>query len=355
MDYPPHLLMGTLTSLGTWATPWVGAAKCAAFLFAVVTMPMIRSLKDMVVRSALFLSPMVAYALEHSQSELLIFSAACFGCAILQRPGRSRYFGYAAFFFAAMLKFFPAVLIVLAARESLSRFFIVTILFATAALGILSIHSDGLPVMLGNLPVSLPFSGGFGMRNLAAGLVNIGPSYFTARPWLENAITLAGLAVYMVAVAAILRNQPLRQAIRCIPAETALFGCAGGILALGFFIAIVNIAYRGIELLLLVPALCQLASVPNNPAIKAAARVTLGVMLFVFWFDPIRSAMGIQSAATITPLQFLVWLLHEIAWWWLFVAAGVVAGALALDFRSVQTLRLLGRRLVSLPSIQRET
>jgi hypothetical protein len=355
MNYPPILILGAKTGLGIGATPWVGCIKCLAFLGGLAILPATRSCSELIIRCAASLSPIVVFALERGQSELLIFSATALGCALLMRQGRVRYLGYVAFFFAAMIKFYPVTLVISSAREPIWRCFLIMGAFAAAATGALLIHSDGLPFVLRHLPPAGPFSGAFGMSNFADGLASLGPSYFVAWPWLKSAITLAWVLTVVVAVIGFLRNRDLRKAIRNITDDAALSGYAGGILTLTVSLATVSVAYRGIEFLLLLPALCQLAPLLQNRSARIGICFTLGVTLFVFWSDPIREALGLYSAAHLTTVQFLFWLLHEAAWWWLFVTAGVIVSAISMDFRSFETLNLLTNRFLFPPSLERKT
>src|SRR3954447_26048258 len=115
--YSPLWLAIVPRSLGTGATGWVGASLDLLFLlsFTVVLRP--RTALELFILGAAAVSPTTVYALERANNDLVIFLLVICGAMLFTLPRPYRLFSYGLFVTAGLLKYYPLVLLVLAARE----------------------------------------------------------------------------------------------------------------------------------------------------------------------------------------------------------------------------------------------
>ena len=101
-----------------------------------------------------------------------------------------------------------------------------------------------------------------------------------------------------------------------------LFLLIGAILICGCFFSGVNVAYRGVHLLFVLPAMLILArEAPLPGARRLFGRATWAILL-VLWDMPVRRIVAAVFGGQAYPIQgslalYSVWLARELAWWFL--------------------------------------
>jgi hypothetical protein len=320
--YSPLWLAIVPGSLGTSATGWVGASLDLLFLlsFTVVLRP--RTARELFILGAAAVSPTTVYALERANNDLVIFLLVICGAMLFTIPRPYRLFSYGLFVTAGLLKYYPLVLLVLAAREGRRDGLVIAgaVLLALVFLAVafypeLSLAAASIP------PGASFFTDAFSARNLPFGFAEaLGKG--VSRALIAGALlsALSGLAV-----ARTLRTLRLlgREQLDWAAGETQ-FLVIGGLLVAACFFAGQNVNYRGIFLLPVVAGLVCLHRSVKDPEIRRFCGQMIAAVLFIMWEEFFRRVLhavispapgeGLSSRA-----EVFFWVGRELVWWWLVV------------------------------------
>jgi hypothetical protein len=320
--YSPLWLAIVPGSLGTGATGWVGASLDLLFLlsFTVVLRP--RTAGELFILGAAAVSPMTVYALERANNDLVIFLLVICGARLFTIPRPYRLFSYGLFVTAGLLKYYPLVLLVLAAREG-RRDGLVIAGAVILALGFLAVaFSPELSLAAASIPPGASFfTDAFSARNLPFGFAEaLGKGVSPALIAGSLLSALCGLAV-----ARTLRTLRLlgREQLDWATGETQ-FLVIGGLLVAACFFAGQNVNYRGIFLLPVVAGLVCLHRSVKDPEVRRFCGQMIAAVLFIMWEEFFRRALhavispvpgeGLSSRA-----EVFFWVGRELVWWWLVV------------------------------------
>jgi hypothetical protein len=320
--YSPLWLAIVPGSLGTSATGWVGASLDLLFLlsFTVVLRP--RTARELFILGAAAVSPTTVYALERANNDLVIFLPVICGAMLFTIPRPYRLFSYGLFVTAGLLKYYPLVLLVLAAREGRRDGLVIAgaVLLALVFLAVafypeLSLAAASIP------PGASFFTDAFSARNLPFGFAEaLGKGVSRALIAGSLLSALSGLAV-----ARTLRTLRLlgREQLDWAAGETQ-FLVIGGLLVAACFFAGQNVNYRGIFLLPVVAGLVCLHRSVKDPEIRRFCGQMIAAVLFIMWEEFFRRALhavispapgeGLSSRA-----EVFFWVGRELVWWWLVV------------------------------------
>jgi hypothetical protein len=263
-------------------------------------------------------SSVVAFALERTNVDLLVFLQAMLAVALTRRNWPLRAAGYGVALLAGMLKFYPVTLLILAVRERLEVFVAVGI----AALGVLAIWFalDGTEILRGmaNIPTTSYFDDNvFGMRNLPFGLAQIFDLPQPAAVALLIALLIAMLASALV----LARQDVLRSRVRSLTDAEATFLLVGGVLLVSCFLAAQNGLYRAIHFLFVLPGLTAMARIGGGRGFDGVLLGTVALITALMWNSSIRMliyAAVAKLGVSIRPdsmAHFNVWLVRELVWW----------------------------------------
>jgi hypothetical protein len=320
--YSPLWLAIVPGSLGTSATGWVGASLDLLFLlsFTVVLRP--RTARELFILGAAAVSPTTVYALERANNDLVIFLLVICGAMLFTIPRPYRLFSYGLFVTAGLLKYYPLVLLVLAAREGRRDGLVIAgaVLLALVFLAVafypeLSLAAASIP------PGASFFTDAFSARNLPFGFAEaLGKGVSRALIAGSLLSALSGLAV-----ARTLRTLRLlgREQLDWAAGETQ-FLVIGGLLVAACFFAGQNVNYRGIFLLPVVAGLVCLHRSVKDPEIRRFCGQMIAAVLFIMWEEFFRRVLhavispapgeGLSSRA-----EVFFWVGRELVWWWLVV------------------------------------
>ncbi|MBV9375839.1 MAG: hypothetical protein JO320_12430 [Alphaproteobacteria bacterium] len=300
--------------LGVADTTIVGWFLGLAFIASLTVLPTPRGSHALILVIAATMSTMVVFALERANADLLLFLLVlAAGLLAESRLMAARLLGYGIALFAALLKYYPIVVLVAAFRERIAVLTGVILSAACAVAAFWAIwHDDlarGLPTIAAG-PYStdlfaaknLPFMIGMIVEETAA------PSrYAGALGW---ALAAGLYTVLFVAALAICRRVLLMPGLAA--AAAALSGrertlvVIGSAVITGCFFAGQSIGYRGIFLLLVLPGLLALSRSPaRGPRLLFLA--TAIVIVLLMWGEALRRAFD---------GGFGFWLLRELGWWW---------------------------------------
>jgi Glycosyltransferase family 87 len=316
--YSPLWLALVPPPLGTAATPWIGAGLDLLFILALPIVMPARGKGEMAILALAVFSPMTLYALERGNNDLVIFLLVLSAGLLLGLKCRWRLCGYALLTGAALLKYYPAVLLALAGRERRRR----TALIAGGAVAAFAIvvayDHDPLFRALANIPRASYYTDAFSAQNLPFGLVQGLPNLIKAAP--------LGLALFAVLAAfAVARAWRTARLLDAEPVDWTTsevrFAAIGGLLLTGCFFAAQNIDYRGVFFLFVLPGLLQLRGAAlSMPARQLLSRL-IAAVVFLMWEEFFRSALPMGSH-----VFMLFWVLRELLWWWLIAGLAAIAG-----------------------------
>jgi hypothetical protein len=342
---PLWLSLSVLPMTVAW-TPAVGLALVVAFLLSLLLLPAGRGWWQVGAITLATISGSVAFALERANIDLVVFlfAVAVMRLVLLRRT--LRLLGYGLALLAALLKFYPAVLLLTAARERLGVFIAIGMiaLVTLAAFALWDLH-DVLRV-LASIPTTSYFDTyAFGARDLPFGLAEaFGWSKTTAS--VLFAVLVCG--VIGLAVRTTLHTTLADDLVALTEAEATslLIGC---ILVLACFFTAQNTLYRGIHFLFVMPALTGLASHAKARQSDRLPMIATVLILLLMDWEPLRrhldpTVLRAGLPAGYAPLMnFCLWLLREAIWWW--VIAILIAYLISLLGRSSSWLdfRSLGR------------
>ena len=315
------VMTGFLVSLGcmTWPRQWRGR------LLAVLGV----------------LSYSTAYAVERGNMDLVMFIFAAFAALVLGGRPLVRGIAYAAIVFTTMLKFYPAVALIILLRERWR-----TVLAAGAviavALGLFAVaFRDEFGRMAATLPVTWPPGLAWGAKGLPRGLNDVLPDLLTVlgydAPWAVAArdshlpafVLLIVLLLGALGTAMRLSRAPRFTAAldTLSPASDRLL-LIGAALVCGCFFLGQSLPYRAIHLLFVLPVFLSLGEAAP-PAGRTPFRWTVVVMLLILWELPIRWRVPWIVGARFVPtegpvfafvpgslLTYIAWAALELCWWW---------------------------------------
>jgi alkylhydroperoxidase/carboxymuconolactone decarboxylase family protein YurZ len=324
LDYSPFWLVTASFGVDTSMTMKLGLMLDLVFLGAVFFLPPARSWGAVAVMIAALLSSAVAMALERANLDLAVFVIAVLAAGWLLRGPAWRSLSYGLITLAALIKYYPAIMLLLAWRER--RRFLLLLAAALIAVAGLFLWLDGAMLMraLGNIDTR-QFPTTFSAINLPQGLAQlVAPgAEFLAR--IVELVFASLAAAYGVIIA---RRGEIRGALQSLPARDRNLMLIGCTLILGCFFTAENAPYRNIYFLFILPGLADMGRNAATAAARRRLKLLTGAILFLMWSPFFRLALE-QSAAgfglgTIYSDAYL--LLRETIWWW------VISILLALVF-----------------------
>jgi len=334
-DHSPLLLWASALDLGTSDTPAAGLIVDGLFLLSLAALPAPRGRPAMALMLLGVFSTMTVFALERANNDLLIFVLAALAGMFLPRVSSARFLAYPLIVTAALIKFYPTVLLALSLRERPRVFAIL----ATASVAVLAlfaaVYYAELRAALANVAAGKNFTDMFGAPNLPQGLATLFPA-FPIRP---GALQIALCLIAASGAAAIAASPGLRASCRRLPPSEAAFLEIGAWLTVGCFLARQNIDYRGIILLFTLPGLWSLAQAAGGGFRHALFRTAIGLILFLMWGEFFRHLVDNLAPA---PGPFLFWLGREMAWW---AVVSLLGGLLACFVLESETVRGLAATL----------
>ncbi len=336
-NYSPFLLHLARVAPSSRALMRGGVALGVVFLIALSALPAPRTRAELALRLISTCSGSVIFALERANIDVAMFLLTLLGISLLRARSWVSLLGYAVFAFAAACKFYPAVLLALAARERRVRLLSVAVCVICLGLLYLLVFAHGTLTAIDILPVGLPFAGIFGAMDIPFGLVLLhsmrewtlqpdAAQYLAAmaHPGAIPIIKLAQWALILAGLAAGIKTAP-RYAY-CLDQldEARRLPLLGGALVMVFcFYATQNIPYRAIFFLLTLPGLAAMAATAQGRTRRIILSISYGIG-FLLWQDALRNLVATIARWLLPPRmvfypEFIFWLSFECLWWWVIV------------------------------------
>jgi hypothetical protein len=318
-------LLGAHLPIGRSATPAVGLAVDLLFLASLTLLPPPKRLAEQALRIALTLSPATVYGLERANLDLLLFALILAAAGLLARAGKTRLLGYPLLVLATLAKFYPAVTLLVLAKERRPAFLAVAAGCCVALGAFVALCHHDILRALASVPRGVYFAEGFGAVNLPDGLAQLAlPATFGAwRQGLGAALWLALVAWLVIRARRWAIDVRLRASFASLGEAERTQLVVGALAIVGCFLAGQSIYYRAVFILMVAPGLLALMppSGDGDPAARSLFRRLAVVLLILTWGEGVRrplasgAAGSSHAAILLRAADLLFWLLREVAWW----------------------------------------
>ena len=326
-NYSPFFLHIGWTGLGPAARFSGGLLLAVLFLAICALLPPPRGGREQGVRCLALCSSAVVWMLETANLDAAMFGLCAVGVSLLLRGKMGRALGYGVIMLGGLVKFYPAILMALALRETRRYLAVMVGLLAVGGAAYLWRYGQGTWTALAILPAGLPFRGVFGAFNLPFGLALLynlpvltlepGVAQFFAAVRQPHAVVFMVIATRLLVLAGLFagyRLAPLyARALAGLPSPERLFLVAGGLVISFCFFAAQNLDYRAAFLLLALPGLQLMAQ-----------RGMVLAVLALLWEGGLRHGVAVLGtllfgAQAALYLGIFFWLLREVLWWWVVI------------------------------------
>lgn len=350
LDYSPFWLLTTKLGFNTGLTQIGGLTLDLLFLFWVFFLPSTRGWPETLAMTFALFSSAVALGLERANLDLAIFVVAIVAANWGLRGMIWRFLGYGLIMLAALVKYYPGVMLLLAIRERLVL--LCVLIAATIGVTALYVAYEGVDLIrvLAQIENGPWFTMAFGAQNLPRGLADLLSSFLPATLLNPIVIELALTLLAVTSAVTIATVEDLQNGLELLSERSRVFLLVGCALIVACFFGAQNAGYRGIYFLFVLPGVTELWRAPVNKAVRQRFVVTGACVLFLMWgqfLDRVREeAFDLFETPTIAIeySRFAFWFAREVVWWWLVTI--LLALALCLIYRSrsgQQILRLLLR------------
>ncbi len=338
--YSPLWLVLSFLPIGWGSSGAVGLVFATAFALSLLAFPLPRSRNARVLLVFAALSSMTAYALERGNVDLVLFVMITLAGSLLDRRWPARILGYGLLALAALLKFYPAVLLGIAIRERPRLF--VAVLSAAFLLGVGFAYRYFPQILeaLAHVPRGLVFTDFFGAQNLPRGFAEViaplgdrYPVFLPLLPWLPYLLFAMLVVEWGRRSIAFGRRQDLQEAYGAIPADSATYLVLGSLIIVACFFTVQNIYYRGIYFLMILPGLLVLREAAGSRELAQRIAIGSALILFLMWSECLREALlKLYPALGLSPrlsniLVALFWTVRELVWWRVIALLSAILGA----------------------------
>ena len=325
----PLWMAASAIPLGVRDTAAIGWILDLVFLVSLSLLPSPRGFRELILVLAATLSTMVVFALERANPDVLLFIMAVAAGILAERPLFMRVLGYFVALVAALLKYYPIMVLAIVFREIPSIFVAVSLLIL-GCLGVFWIEyhveiARGLPTIArGAYNTDL-----FAAKNLPFLLGEMAGSAVEPSSWapLVQRSVAGGLYAILVGFSIaicrrLLGSVELRGALASLIRSERLFLVIGSAVIAGCFFAGQSVGYRGVYFLLVMPGLLAISRRPASRDLRTLGLGTGAVIVLLMWGECFRLALYNALEPPGVPeiiagqLRVYFWLIRELGWWW---------------------------------------
>lgn len=347
-NYSPLWMTASLIPLGVDDTSAVGWFLDLLFIGSLALLPPPRRPVELALVLAATLSTMVVFALERANPDILLFMLALATGLLAERRMSLRVIGYCLGLLAALLKYYPIMVLITVFRECTSRFVAITIaVAATLAIFWVRYHGqivEGLPTIAQG-PYNTDL---FAAKNLPSLLGEAAGSAARPSSWAPLVVRAYAGAIYatlvgccVVIVKRLLGSGALTASLASLEGLDQTLLMIGGAIIAGCFFAGQSIGYRGVFLLLVIPGLLAISR-GSNPNLRKLGIGTSIVVVLLMWGECLRFVLSgcldywFGTGIIASEGKFLFWLVRELGWWW---TIAVMLAILAASLRDSPIMR----------------
>lgn len=299
---------------------WIGVRNAAAAGFVtdlafLATMPAIlrpNSLRALAIALVASLSPGVVFAMERGNLDVLILVAIAAAALYATRGPTRRLVSYGCYLGLGLLKYYPLVLLGLAARERPRTAFACAAAAATIIGSLAAYYWRPFLRALRHLPPTTDFGDTFGVVILPYGTARL-----LQLPYEVGTVFLAILLVSAALLAFVLAR---RLTGEIVPSDwdrpNHMLLIVGAFLTVGCFLAGNNVGYRVLILLFVIPGMLDLRGRARDRGTRRILAGALAAVLLCCWRQFFESGLlnlGLLDVRGAGGLLFLI--LRETVWW----------------------------------------
>jgi hypothetical protein len=334
--YSPLWFAAAGIPLNVADTTAVGWALDLLFILSLSLLPPPKGGAGLLLIVGATLSSMVVFALERANPDIMLFMMALTAGLLAEGRLAARLFGYGVALLAALLKYYPFMVLIIAFRERTTVFLTVLGIGAGVFVVFGAEYRDEIFEAIPNIPRGPYNTDLFSAKNLPLLLGDAAGT--AARSLLVGRIVAAVLFTTLVGACVcicrkLLATAELRAALASLPRSDRVLLVIGSAVIGGCFFAGQSIGYRGVFLLMVIPGLLALSRSADS-GVRGVSLGTSVVIVLLMWGECLRlalySALGQSGTPELlaTEVKFQFWLALELCWWW---AVSVMLAALA-DF-----------------------
>jgi len=328
-NYSPLWMAGSFIPLGVGATGTVGWVLGLLFILSLTLLPPARRPWELALVVLATNSTMVVFAVERANPDIILFMMALLTGFLAGGFLPARFLAYLTALLAAMIKYYPLTLLILSCRERVTVFLANGLAMAGLIALFLGVYLPDIERGWGTIAVGSYFTDLIAAKNLSFGMAELifGLSGRSAHTF---SFTLLGATFYTILVlnvAQICRDLVTRAALRPTFSRIAgyerIFLVIGSALIVGCFFAGQSVGYRGIYLLFVLPGLLAIGRVAADSELQRLCRITAVILVLLMWEECFRTGLKAIFARLDTPplyetlAQLTLWLVRELAWWWI--------------------------------------
>jgi len=314
-NYSPLWMAAAPIPLGVSDRVPVGWCLDLLFIASLGLLPPPRRPVELMIVLAATLSTMVVFALERANPDILLFVLALMAglLAVCRLP--LRLLGYCLALVAALLKYYPIMVLIIVFRERASRFIATSIVIAGAlAVFCVVYHGEiarGLPTITRG-PYNTDL---FAAKNLPFLLGEVvggvaGPWSWAplVQPVFAGAVYATLVGICIVICLRLLGYGEFSSTLASLSELERIFLATGSAVIVGCFFAGQSIGYRGVFLLMVIPGLLAISRVSNRH-LRNLGVGTCVVIVLLMWGECFRLVLASEG-------KILFWLIRELGWWW---------------------------------------
>jgi hypothetical protein len=352
-NYSPLFLRAVFIPTNrSWTMP-IGLVFVFAYLISLFWLVKPVNWRELLIFALACMSPMVTYALERGNFDIVIFIMLVVAGVLSAGPLSSRILSYALILLVGLLKFYPLVVLSTALRERPRTFVAIAAAAGLIIVGFFYRFREELAATWKNIPPEisgfgsayLSFYGPLRAARLFPGLEQV--AWFTALPYAIMAVLLIVTAVQAIHLA---RNANLVSAFAKMPERDAMFLVIGAALIVGCFFAGQSDNYRGVHLIFVVAGFVAMRRAADSPATRATLTPTIMIIVFLMWTPFFNQTLHSEQPGLRYGLYSFV---REVLWWRLaalLLAMLAIVGIKSELFAVLCQLHGLRRRYKSIPN-----
>jgi hypothetical protein len=315
--------------LGVRDTTAVGWVLDLIFLLSLSLLPPPRYFRELILVLAATLSTMVVFALERANPDVLLFIMTVTTGVLAECRLFLRLLGYFVALVAALLKYYPIMVLIVVLRERISIFIaVVAVIAGSLAAFWIEYHLDvarGVPTIAGGAYNTDLFAA----KNLPFLLGEIAGTAAEPATWapLAQGVVTGGLYAILVSISItisrrLLNFNELRLALASLTQPERIFLVIGSAVVAGCFFAGQSIGYRGVYFLLVMPGMLAISRRPACPDLRRLGLSTSVVIVLLMWGECFRLALYRALELPGVPdimagqLKISFWFVRELGWWW---------------------------------------
>lgn len=327
-NYSPLWMAAAGIPLGIDDTMAVGLILDVIFLVSLCLLPPPQRPLELLLMVTATVSTMVVFAVERANPDILIFLLALAAGVLAECRTSVRLIGYCLALVAALLKYYPIMVLTIVFRERLTIFCVVGLIIAGTLVVFWGQYHVEIARGLPNIASGRYDTDLFAAKNLPFMLGMVVESVAESSPFAAPVGKIITFGLYAALVAAciaicrrLLRFADLRAALASLPDRERVLLVIGSAVIAGCFFAGQSIGYRGVFLLLVMPGLLTISRSPGGDVRNLGLRASV-VIVLLMWGECFRLgvdrglALAGGSELFIGEVKISFWLIRELGWWW---------------------------------------